>query len=89
MFHFFKRDWEKKNKKHFHSVEIQNDIFNYINIKRVFFDSLIESTVYLLILRQNLMIFEESSNSLTESYFTGTLKLWESYFTGELGLGES
>ena len=89
MFHFFKRDWEKKNKKHFHSVEIQNDIFNYINIKRVFFDSLIESTVYLLILRQNLMIFEESPNSLTESYFTGALKLWESYFTGELGLGES
>ena len=89
MFHFFKRDWEKKNKKHFHSVEIQNDILNCINIKRVFFDSLIESTVYLLILRQNLMIFEESPNSLTESYFTGTLKLWESYFTGELGLGES
>ena len=50
MFRFF-RDWEKNNKKIFHSVEIGNDIHIYINIKRVFFDSLIKSTVYLLIFR--------------------------------------
>ena len=36
MFHFFTRDWEKNNKKHFHSVDIGNDILIYINIKRVF-----------------------------------------------------
>ena len=36
MFHFFTRDWEKNNKKHFHSVEIGNDILIYINIKRLF-----------------------------------------------------
>ena len=36
MFHFFTRDWEKNNKKHFHSVEMENDILVYINIKRVF-----------------------------------------------------
>ena len=34
MFHFFTRDGEKNNKKHFHSIEIGNDII-YINIKRV------------------------------------------------------
>ena len=40
------REWEKNNEKHFHSVEIGNDILIYINIKRVFFDSLIKSTVF-------------------------------------------
>ena len=35
MFHFFTRDWEKNNKKHFQNVEIRNDILIYINIKRV------------------------------------------------------
>ena len=64
--HFFARDWEKNKKKHFHSVEIGNDIFVFINIKRVFFDSLNKS---------NSMIFEGSPNSLTKSYFTGELRL--------------
>ena len=36
------------------------------------------SSVYLLIFRQNSMIFEGSSNSLTESYFTGKLRLGKS-----------
>ena len=35
-FNFFTRDWENNNQKHFHSVEIGNDILIYINIKRVF-----------------------------------------------------
>ena len=78
MFHFFRRDWEKNNKTRFHSVEIRNDILIYINIKRVFFGSLIKSTAYLLIFRQNLMIFEVSPNLLTESYFTGELRPGES-----------
>ena len=43
---FLIREWEKNNEKHFHSVEIGNDILIYINIKRVFFDSLIKSTVF-------------------------------------------
>ena len=30
------QDWEKKNKKHFHSVKIGNDILIYINIILVF-----------------------------------------------------
>ena len=68
---FFIRDWGKNNKKHFHSVEIGNDILIYIKIKQVFFDSLIKSTVYLLIFCQNSMIFEGSHNSLTKSCFTG------------------
>ena len=75
-FIFFTRDWGKNNKKHFHSVEIGNDILIYIKIKQVFFDSLIKSTVYLLIFCQNSMIFEGSPNSLTKSYFTG--ELWGS-----------
>ena len=78
MLQFFTRDWEKNNKKHFHNVEIENDILIYINIKKVLFDSLIKSTVYLLIFRQNWMIFEGSPNSLTKSYFTGQLRLGES-----------
>ena len=41
----------------------------------MFFDFLIKSAVYLLIFRQNSMIFEGSLNSLTESYFTGELRL--------------
>ena len=73
-FIYFTRDWGKNNKEHFHSVEIGNDIFIYINVKQVFFDSLIKSTVYLLIFRQNSMIFEESPNSLTKPYFTGKLR---------------
>ena len=64
--HFFARDWEKNKKKHFHSVEIGNDILVFINIKRVFFDSLNKS---------NSMTFEGSPNSLTKSYFTGELRL--------------
>ena len=40
-----------------------------------FFD---KSTVYLLIFRQNSLIFEGSPNSLTESYFPGKLKLGKS-----------
>ena len=39
---------------------------------------LTKSTVYLLIFRQNSMIFKKSLNSLKESYFTGELRLWES-----------
>ena len=35
------------------------------------------------------MIFQGSTNSLTESYFTGELKLGVSYFIGELVLGQS
>ena len=59
---FLIREWEKNNEKHFHSVEIGNDILIYINIKRVFFDSLIKFTVYLLIFYRNSMIFEGSAN---------------------------
>ena len=46
--------------------------------KKLLKQSLIKSTVYLLIFGQNSMIFKGSPNSLKESYFTG-----------ELGLGES
>ena len=46
----------------------------------MFFDSFIKSTVYLLIFRQYLMIFEGSPNSLTEPYFTGELGMGESIF---------
>ena len=74
----FTREWEKNNKKHFHSVQLGNYILIYINIKRVLFDSLIKSAAYLLIFCQNSMIFEGSPNSLTESYFTGKLKFEES-----------
>ena len=34
-FFFFTKDWEKKNKKHFHRVEIGNNILIDINMKRV------------------------------------------------------
>ena len=57
---------EEQPKKIF-NVQIGNDILIYINIKRVFFDSSIKSTVYLLIFRQNSMIFKGSPNSLTKS----------------------
>ena len=57
------RGYEKNKKKHFHSVEIGNYILIYINIKIVFFDSLIKSAVYLLVFRQNSTIFEGSPNS--------------------------
>ena len=50
-------------------------------------NSLIKSSVYLLIFRQNSMIFKGSPNSLKESSSIGELRLGESYFTGELGLG--
>ena len=40
----------------------------------MFFDSLIKSTVHLLMFRQNSMMFEESPNSLTKPYFTGELR---------------
>ena len=39
---------------------------------------LTKSTVYLLIFRQNSIIFKMSPNSLQESYFTGELRLGES-----------
>ena len=35
-FIFSTRDLEKNNKKHFHSIEIENDILLYISIKQVF-----------------------------------------------------
>ena len=54
---------------------------NYIYFEQLFFS--------LLIFGQNSMIFEGSPNSLTESYFTGDLRLGKSYFTGELVLEES
>ena len=73
-FIYFTGDWGKNNKENFHSVEIGNDIFIYINVKQVFFDSLIKSTVHLLMFRQNSMMFEESPNSLTKPYFTGELR---------------
>ena len=38
----------------------------------------IERVYYLLIFRQNSMIFEGSPNSLTESYFTGELRMMDS-----------
>ena len=76
-FIFFARDWEKNKKKHFHSVEIGNDILVFINIKREFLDSLIKSTVFILIFCQNSMAFEGSPNSLAEAYFTGQLRLGE------------
>ena len=38
-------------------------------------NSLIKSTVYLFLFRQNLIIFEGSSSSQMESYFTGELNL--------------
>ena len=44
MFHFFTRNWGKNNKKNFQCVEMGNDILIYINIKEVFFGSLIKST---------------------------------------------
>ena len=40
--------------------------------------SLIKYTVYLLIFRQNSIIFKGSPKSLKESYFNGELKLGES-----------
>ena len=46
-FHFFTRDWEKNNKKYFHSVEIGNYILTYINTKRVFFDSFRQNPIFL------------------------------------------
>ena len=47
--------------------------------EKFFFEtSLIKSTVYLLVFRQNSMIFKGSLNSLKESYFTGELRLGES-----------
>ena len=47
-------------------------------MKRLFFDSLIKSTVNFLIFRQNSMIFEEGPNSVTEPYFTREVRLRES-----------
>ena len=42
--------------------------------KNSWINSLIKSTVYLLIFRQNSMNFKGSSNSLMESYFVGELR---------------
>ena len=75
---FFTRDWEKNIKKHFQSVERGNDILVFINKKRLFLDSLIKSTVYLLIFHQSSVIFEGNPYSLTEFYFSGELRLGES-----------
>ena len=44
-----------------------NCLFSRTKQENSFDDSLIKSTVYLLILRKNSMIFEGSPNSLTES----------------------
>ena len=74
----FIKDWEKNIKKHFHSAERGNDILAFINKKRLFLDSLIKSTVYLLIFHQSSVIFEGNSNLLTEFYFSGELRLGES-----------
>ena len=41
-------------------------------------DLAIYTDFFTLILRQNSMIFEGNPNSLTESYFTGELRLGES-----------
>ena len=41
-------------------------------------NSLIKSAVYLLMFRQNSMIFEGNPNLLSESYFTGEVRLEES-----------
>ena len=78
MFHSFYKRLEKNNKKHLHSVKTGNDILIYINIKQVFFDSLIKSAVYVLIFCQNSMIFEGTPNSLTMFCFIGELRLDES-----------
>ena len=78
MFNLFYKRLGEDNKKHFHSVEIRNFILIYTNIKRVFFDFLIKSFVYLLAFLQNSMMFEGSLNSLTESYFTEELRQGES-----------
>ena len=49
------------------------------NKKKIYCNnSLIKSTVYLLIFRQKLMNFEESPNSLMKSYFNGEVKLGKS-----------
>ena len=40
---------------------------------------MIKSTAYWLIFRQNSMIFKGSPNSLTESYFTGKLRMGKIY----------
>ena len=78
MFNLFYKRLGEDNKKNFHSVEIRNFILIYTNIKRVFFDFLIKSFVYLLAFLQNSMMFEGSLNSLTESYFTEELRQGES-----------
>ena len=65
MFHFFLQENGRRRTKSIFSVEIGNYILIYVNIKRVFYDSLIKSTVYLLLFRQDSMIFEGSPNSLT------------------------
>ena len=63
MLHFFLQEIRKRITKSIFSVEIGKYILIYIKITRVSFDSLIKSTMYLLIFRQNLMIFEGSPNS--------------------------
>ena len=59
---FFLQEVVERITKIIFSVEIGIDILIYISIKRVFFDSLIKSALYLLILCQNSMIFEGSPN---------------------------
>ena len=54
------------------------------NKRKKLLKQLIKPTVYLLIFRQDSMIFKQSPNSLKESYLTGELRLGEYYFIGEL-----
>ena len=63
----------KYNKTVVYSVDSNYLFSRKKNKKNCWNNFLIKSTVYLLIFRQNSMIFEGSPNSLTESYFTGQL----------------
>ena len=48
------------------------------NKKKKLLEQFFKSTVYLLIFRQNSMIFKGSPDSMKESYFTGEIRLGES-----------
>ena len=55
-----------------------NYLFSRGKLKKCWNNSLIKSTVYLLVFRQNSMIFKGSPKLLKESYFTGELGLEKS-----------
>ena len=85
MFHFL-QEVRRRISKGIFSFEIGNDIFIYINIKQMLFDSLTKSTLYVYVYVFFILIWREialytniegSPNSLTESYFTGELRLGE------------